>query len=184
RCPRAAVGWPRRARISAGGRGVNGTASTCCGWISPRWTRWAIRWVIARVLPVPAPARMHTGPVGAVTAARCSGSSSWSRPPRAAVAESVTAGIMSGPYDVLLSAQDDYSEVSSMITMYSTSWCGFCHRLKSQLNREGIEYQVVDIERDPAAARFVESVNGGNQTVPTLRFDDGSVLTNPSIGQV
>jgi mycoredoxin len=71
-----------------------------------------------------------------------------------------------------------------MITMYSTSWCGFCHRLKSQLNREGIEYRVIDIERDAAAARFVESVNGGNQTVPTLRFDDGSALTNPSIVQV
>ena len=71
-----------------------------------------------------------------------------------------------------------------MITMYSTSWCGFCHRLKSQLNREGIEYQVIDIEQDSAAATFVESVNGGNQTVPTLRFDDGSALTNPSITQV
>ena len=71
-----------------------------------------------------------------------------------------------------------------MIIMYSTSWCGFCHRLKSQLNREGIEYRVIDIERDPAAARFVESVNGGNQTVPTVRFDDGSTLTNPSIIQV
>ena len=71
-----------------------------------------------------------------------------------------------------------------MITMYSTSWCGFCHRLKSQLSREGIEYQVIDIEQDPASAAFVESVNGGNQTVPTLRFDDGSALTNPSIVQV
>ena len=71
-----------------------------------------------------------------------------------------------------------------MITMYSTSWCGYCHRLKAQLNREGIEYEVVDIERDPAAATFVESVNGGNQTVPTLRFADGSALTNPSIVQV
>ena len=71
-----------------------------------------------------------------------------------------------------------------MLTMYSTSWCGYCHRLKSQLDREGIGYQVVDIERDPAAADFVMSVNGGNQTVPTLRFDDGSALTNPSIVQV
>jgi mycoredoxin len=71
-----------------------------------------------------------------------------------------------------------------MITMYSTSWCGFCHRLKSQLQREGIEYQVIDIEQDEIAAKFVESVNGGNQTVPTLHFDDGSALTNPSIVQV
>lgn len=71
-----------------------------------------------------------------------------------------------------------------MLTMYSTPWCGYCHRLKSQLDREGIAYQVVDIEQDPAAAEFVMQVNGGNQTVPTLRFADGSALTNPSINQV
>jgi mycoredoxin len=71
-----------------------------------------------------------------------------------------------------------------MLTMYSTSWCGFCHRLKSQLDREGIAYEVVDIEQDPVSAEFVMSVNGGNQTVPTLKFDDGSALTNPSIVQV
>jgi mycoredoxin len=71
-----------------------------------------------------------------------------------------------------------------MLTMYSTTWCGFCHRLKTQLDREGIAYQVVDIEQDPASAEYVESVNGGNQTVPTVRFDDGSALTNPSIVQV
>jgi mycoredoxin len=52
------------------------------------------------------------------------------------------------------------------------------------MDREGIEYSVVDIELDPAAAEFVMSVNGGNQTVPTLRFDDGSALTNPTIVQV
>ena len=71
-----------------------------------------------------------------------------------------------------------------MLTMYSTSWCGYCHRLKSQLDREGFAYEVVDIEQEPAAADFVMSVNGGNQTVPTLKFDDGSALTNPSIVQV
>ena len=71
-----------------------------------------------------------------------------------------------------------------MLTMYSTPWCGYCHRLKSQLEREGIEYEVIDIERDAEAAEFVMRVNGGNQTVPTLRFADGSALTNPSIVQV
>ena len=71
-----------------------------------------------------------------------------------------------------------------MLTMYSTSWCGYCRRLKSQLDREGIGYTVVDIEQDPAAAEFVMSVNGGNQTVPTIRFADDSALTNPSIVQV
>jgi len=71
-----------------------------------------------------------------------------------------------------------------MVTMYSTTWCGYCRRLKSQLDREGIAYTEVDIEQDPAAADFVMGVNGGNQTVPTVRFDDGSALTNPSIVQV
>ena len=71
-----------------------------------------------------------------------------------------------------------------MITMYSTTWCGYCRRLKSQLDREGIAYDVVDIEQDEAAAEFVQTVNGGNRTVPTLLFADGTALTNPSIDQV
>jgi mycoredoxin len=71
-----------------------------------------------------------------------------------------------------------------MLTMYSTTWCGYCARLKSQLDREGIGYRVIDIEHDEAAADFVMSVNGGNQTVPTVRFPDGTALTNPTIVQV
>jgi mycoredoxin len=71
-----------------------------------------------------------------------------------------------------------------MLTMYSTSWCGYCYRLKSQLEREGIGYEVVDIDKDPAAADYVMTVNDGNRTVPTVRFADGSTLTNPSISQV
>ncbi|MGW0436302.1 mycoredoxin [Micromonospora sp. NPDC003197] len=71
-----------------------------------------------------------------------------------------------------------------MLTMYSTPWCGYCARLKSQLDRENIEVTVIDIEQDPAAAEFVMSVNGGNQTVPTVVFTDGTALTNPSIVQV
>jgi mycoredoxin len=71
-----------------------------------------------------------------------------------------------------------------MLTMYSTTWCGYCHRLRTQLDREGIDYTVIDIEQDPNAADYVMGVNGGNQTVPTVRFADGSALTNPSIIQV
>jgi mycoredoxin len=70
------------------------------------------------------------------------------------------------------------------VTMYSTPWCGYCRRLKSQLEREGITYAEIDIEADPAAADYVMSVNGGNQTVPTVVFPDGSALTNPSLAQV
>jgi mycoredoxin len=73
---------------------------------------------------------------------------------------------------------------TAQLTMYSTPWCGYCHRLKSQLDREGIDYQVVDIEQEPSAAELVMSVNGGNQTVPTLVYPDGTAQTNPSLAQV
>jgi mycoredoxin len=68
--------------------------------------------------------------------------------------------------------------------MYTTPWCGFCKNLKRQLGKAGVEVTEVDIERDEAAAAFVMSVNGGNQTVPTVLFPDGSTLVNPSANQV
>jgi mycoredoxin len=68
--------------------------------------------------------------------------------------------------------------------MYTTQWCGFCRRLKSQLGRVGVELNEIDIEKDEEAAKFVEGVNGGNQTVPTLVFADGSTMVNPSAAQV
>ena len=69
-------------------------------------------------------------------------------------------------------------------TMYSTPWCGYCHRLKSQLDREGIAFEMVDIEQVPEAVEIVESANNGNQTVPTLVYSDGTAQTNPSLAQV
>jgi mycoredoxin len=68
--------------------------------------------------------------------------------------------------------------------MYTTPWCGYCHRLKGQMDREGITYDIVDIEQQPDAAEIVERVNAGNQTVPTLVYADGSAQTNPSLAQV
>ena len=68
--------------------------------------------------------------------------------------------------------------------MYSTVWCGYCQRLKVAMKASGIPFIEVDIEHDPAAAAFVMGVNGGNQTVPTVTFPDGSALTNPTIADV
>lgn len=70
------------------------------------------------------------------------------------------------------------------VTMYTTSWCGYCVRLKRHLSSAGIEFAEINIEGDPAAAELVEKANGGNQTVPTLIFADGTALTNPSIDQI
>jgi mycoredoxin len=70
------------------------------------------------------------------------------------------------------------------ITMFSAPWCGYCRGLKSELNREGIVFTEVNIERHQASADCVMSVNGANQTVPTVMFPDGTWATNPSLAQV
>lgn len=70
------------------------------------------------------------------------------------------------------------------LTVYSTIWCGFCRRLKLQLDEAGVAYREIDIDRDPEAAAFVRQVNGGNQTVPTVVFPDGSTATNPRFAEV
>ena len=74
--------------------------------------------------------------------------------------------------------------MTAAVTMYSTTWCGYCQRLKKSMEREGITYDEVNIELDEAAADLVMKVNGGNQTVPTVVFSDGSAMTNPSLAQV
>lgn len=70
------------------------------------------------------------------------------------------------------------------VTMFTTTWCGYCRRLKSQMDSAGVAYTEVDVEQVPDAAVLVEQVNGGNRTVPTLLFPDGSSATNPSLAEV
>ena len=76
------------------------------------------------------------------------------------------------------------STPTAPVTMYTTSWCGYCVRLKRVMQSEGIDFAEVNIETDEQAADVVMQANGGNRTVPTLVFADGSALTNPSIDQV
>jgi mycoredoxin len=76
------------------------------------------------------------------------------------------------------------STPTAAVTMYTTDWCGYCVRLKKLMEREGITFAEVNIEHDAQAADLVMQANGGNRTVPTLLFADGSALTNPSIDQV
>lgn len=70
------------------------------------------------------------------------------------------------------------------VTMYTTTWCGYCVRLKKLMQIEGITFAEVNIEVEEGAADVVERANGGNRTVPTLVFADGTALSNPSIDQV
>ena len=76
------------------------------------------------------------------------------------------------------------SAPGTAVTMYTTSWCGYCVRLKKMMQGAGIEFAEVNIETDESAADLVMQANGGNRTVPTLVFADGTALTNPSIDQV
>ena len=73
---------------------------------------------------------------------------------------------------------------TAAVTMYTTDWCGYCVRLKKLMQRDGIAFAEVNIEHDAQAAELVMRANGGNRTVPTLLFADGTAMTNPSIDQV
>ena len=68
--------------------------------------------------------------------------------------------------------------------MYSTTWCGYCARLKRELAELQIPFVEINIEEVPGSAEVVEKVNDGNRTVPTLVFSDGTAMTNPSVKQV
>lgn len=73
---------------------------------------------------------------------------------------------------------------AARVVMYTTTWCGYCKRLKRMMQDDGIVFDEVDIEQVPGTAEIVEKVNNGNQTVPTLVFADGTAMTNPSLAKV
>jgi mycoredoxin len=64
--------------------------------------------------------------------------------------------------------------------MYSTNWCGDCHRSKRFLEAHHIPFEEINIEEDPQAAEIVIAINKGARSVPTIIFPDGSVLVEPS----
>jgi mycoredoxin len=65
------------------------------------------------------------------------------------------------------------------VVMFMATWCGFCRMLRADLDRSGVDYTMVDVDRDDTAAAFVMSVNGGDRVVPTVLFADGTTVTNP-----
>jgi mycoredoxin len=66
------------------------------------------------------------------------------------------------------------------ITMYTRPWCGTVARVKRWLDQRAIPYTEIDITKDPAAAQYVEELNGGQRSVPTILFDGEHVATEPS----
>lgn len=72
------------------------------------------------------------------------------------------------------------SSNQTKIVMYTTQWCGDCHRAKQVMNSLRIAFTEIDISHDPDAADRVIQLNRGNRSVPTIVFPDGSVLTEPA----
>src|ERR1700750_1781453 len=134
---------------------------------------------MGRVLPVPAPASTHTGPRAARTASRCSSSRSPMSSSRDVGASTDMRSILAGGCDKSRARRGHVGGIRyvdrlmSSLTMYTTSWCGYCFRLKMVLKAEGISFKEIDIEADPSAAEFVASVNGGNEAVPARKVAGG-----------
>lgn len=70
--------------------------------------------------------------------------------------------------------------MTASIKMYGTTWCPDCRRAKQVFEAEKVSYEWIDISEDPEAAAYVEKVNGGFRSVPTILFPDGDVLVEPS----
>lgn len=66
------------------------------------------------------------------------------------------------------------------IQVYGTQWCPDCWRVKQVLGRHKIAFAWHDIEQDEQACSYVEKVNGGLKSVPTILFPDGSILVEPA----
>ena len=68
----------------------------------------------------------------------------------------------------------------SGITVYGANWCGDCRRAKKFMDDNGVGYQWVDVENDPAAIELVLKLNRGKRIIPTIVFNDGSILIEPT----
>src|SRR5437870_12761819 len=68
----------------------------------------------------------------------------------------------------------------TQITLYGTHWCSDCKRAKKFFGEQRVHYDFIDVDRDSQGLAFVERANNGKQIIPTIVFDDGSLLTEPS----
>ncbi len=66
------------------------------------------------------------------------------------------------------------------ITVYGALWCGDCRRAKKFLGEHRIHYNWVDIDQQPEAQAIVERYNDGKRIIPTIVFEDESILVEPS----
>ena len=70
--------------------------------------------------------------------------------------------------------------MAAVIRMYGTTWCGDCKRAKKFFGEHRVAYEWTDIDGDPEGQRIVVEANGGKRIIPTIFFEDGTVLAEPS----
>ncbi len=70
--------------------------------------------------------------------------------------------------------------LDSNITVYGAPWCPDCKRSKQFLGEQRVPCKWVDIDQDEESRLYVQEVNNGRQIIPTIVFEDGSVLVEPS----
>ncbi|MBE9525009.1 MAG: NrdH-redoxin [Chloroflexi bacterium] len=73
---------------------------------------------------------------------------------------------------------------SQEIFVYGTFWCPDCARAKKAFAAKDVEYTWIDISKDKESRNYVERVNGGARSVPTIVFPDGSTMVEPSTAEL
>jgi thioredoxin reductase (NADPH) len=66
------------------------------------------------------------------------------------------------------------------IKVYGAPWCPDCKRSKKFLAEHRVQHDWIDIDQDPESLRYVETLQGGGRTIPTIVFPDGTYLAEPS----
>ena len=66
------------------------------------------------------------------------------------------------------------------ILMFGANWCGDCRRAKRFFDEHHIDYEWIDVDKNPEAAVHVQEINKGMRSIPTIIFPDGSILVEPS----
>jgi mycoredoxin len=70
--------------------------------------------------------------------------------------------------------------MDDQIKIYGTSWCPDCARAKQVFNKLKVPFEWINIDQDKNSAAYVEKINRGFKSVPTIVFPDNSILVEPS----
>ena len=66
------------------------------------------------------------------------------------------------------------------IKFYTTDWCGDCIRSKALLNKLNIQFEEINVDEDKEANEYITNLQNNQRRIPTIVFEDGSFLVEPS----